>query len=75
MKFTLHYKKLRLTLFAPLSLGLTIARAATKNTPASDLFRGECGRALKQELRRFKKDRLKLLDLEAESGLKIALRL
>ena len=75
MKLTLRYGKLRLFLFAPLALGLTIARAATKNTPASELFRGERGKALKRELKKFKKSRLKLLELESESGLKIVLRL
>ena len=75
MKLTLRYKKIRLFFALPLSLGLSIARAATKNSPASKLFRGGYGSALKQELKKYKKSRLKLLDLEAENGLKINLRL
>ena len=75
MKLTLRYKKMRLFIALPLSLGLSIARAATKRTPASELFCGEHGRALKRELKKYKKSRLLLLSLEAENGLKIVLRL
>ena len=72
MKLSVKYKLLYLALPVPVSLALRIARTASKGAMTK-----ETAKAIKASLKQTKKDygRLEIVNIEAENGFKLRIRL